>query len=263
VFRVKIALLSVLLSGSVLVGLGLYSLFMINNLGMARMDREILTLGEGHLATRPPRSYWQNFEASLIFIYGEEWSKNLIVQIKDSADVILFKSSHWPTEVTEDSFPDFDRVMDNRPPLPNERTGEERVSNPRFGLPAGAQEHLPSNQGNDVRRDHRGPPPEAYKVCEGKSAGSVAQFVNRRGETLKGTCEEEDGRLVLRPDANKGKRRGEAHNTPRGRSFFAPRGESNPPEWRIPRMKKSHILRPYKHPRECGGQGSWAVTALP
>ena len=53
-FRIKIALLSVLLSGSLLVGFGLYSLSVINKVGMARIDREILTLGEGHLAVRPP-----------------------------------------------------------------------------------------------------------------------------------------------------------------------------------------------------------------
>lgn len=46
----------------------------------------------------------------------------------------------------------------------------------------------------------RSPPPEAYKACEGKTVGSTAQFVDPRGETLSGTCGEENGRLVLRPD---------------------------------------------------------------
>ncbi|MEI6314852.1 MAG: hypothetical protein WCO89_08285, partial [Syntrophus sp. (in: bacteria)] len=117
-FRLKIALLSVLLSGAVLVGLGLYSLSVINKLGMARIDNEILTLGEGHLATRPSPDYWQNFATSLRFIYGEERSENLIVQIKDSGNKVLFKSPHWPAEITADSFPGFDRTMDSRPPAP-------------------------------------------------------------------------------------------------------------------------------------------------
>ena len=55
------------------------------------------------------------------------------------------------------------------------------------------------NPGNS-RDGRRGPPPEAYKACEGKTVGSSAQFVDPRGETLKGTCGEEDGKLVLRPD---------------------------------------------------------------
>jgi hypothetical protein len=50
----------------------------------------------------------------------------------------------------------------------------------------------------------QGPPPEAYKACESKSAGSAAQFVNPRGETVKGICAEDNGKMVLRPDSNKG-----------------------------------------------------------
>jgi hypothetical protein len=181
-FRIKIALLSVLLSGSVLVGLGLYSLSIMNKVGMARIDREILTLGEGHLAIRPPRGYWQNFETSLRFIYGEERSENLIVQIKDPLNEVLFKSSHWPAEITEDSFPDFNRAMDTRSPNP------------------------------DDRDERRGPPSEAYKACEGKSAGSSAQFTKPDGETVTGTCRIADGRLVLRPDCNKGSMPGQAND---------------------------------------------------
>lgn len=49
----------------------------------------------------------------------------------------------------------------------------------------------------------QGPPPEAYKACEGKSAGSVSQFVNPRGETVTGTCEEEGGKMVLRPNSKR------------------------------------------------------------
>lgn len=45
-----------------------------------------------------------------------------------------------------------------------------------------------------------GPPPEAYTACEGKNAGDSAQFESPHGETVTGTCKEERGRLVLRPD---------------------------------------------------------------
>lgn len=207
-FRVKIALLSVLLSGSVLVGLGLYSLDLMNKVGMARIDREILTLGEGHLATRPPRDYWQNFESSLRFIYGEERSETLIVQIKDSSNEVLFKSSHWPAEITEDSFPGFDRAMDTRPPAP------------------------------DVKDERRGPPPEAYQACEGKSAGSTSQFVDPRGETLKGICEEENGKLVLRPDRRMGDSPGRPEEGP-GDRLPPPPPRFDQPEWPVPRMKKT------------------------
>jgi two-component system, OmpR family, heavy metal sensor histidine kinase CusS len=237
VFRVKIALLSVLLSGSVLVGLGLYSLSVMNKVGLARIDSEILTLGEGHLATRPPRGYWQNFETSLRFIYGDERSKNLVVQIKDPADEILFKSSYWPAEINKDSFPDFDHAMDTRPSGPDDREGEDRTADSQFGPPIGAPKGLPPNGDNITRGDHRGPPPEAYQACEGKSAGNSAQFINPRGEILKGICEEENGKLVLRPDSNKRNKRRQTHEGPGDRLFPPPRA-LNQPAWQMPRIKK-------------------------
>ena len=56
-------------------------------------------------------------------------------------------------------------------------------------------DHPPGSQ--DV--GHRGPPPEAYQACVGKTAGGIAQFVSPKGETIQGTCEAEGERLVLRP----------------------------------------------------------------
>lgn len=58
------------------------------------------------------------------------------------------------------------------------------------------------------REGRQGPPPEAYAACEGKKAGAVSQFTDPRGEVLKGICEEESGRMVLRPDRNRGERPG-------------------------------------------------------
>lgn len=60
-----------------------------------------------------------------------------------------------------------------------------------FGKDASSQE--------TGRRQH-GPPPEAFTACEGKSAGDVAEFVSPHGDTVMGTCEQQDDRLVLRPD---------------------------------------------------------------
>lgn len=44
------------------------------------------------------------------------------------------------------------------------------------------------------------PPAEAIEACEGKSAGDTAEFVNERGDTVTGTCEQHGDQLVLRPD---------------------------------------------------------------
>jgi hypothetical protein len=58
----------------------------------------------------------------------------------------------------------------------------------------------PNNRPKNDRTRDQGPPPEAYTACDDKNAGDSAQLTNRRGETVEGTCEEENGKLVLRPD---------------------------------------------------------------
>lgn len=58
-----------------------------------------------------------------------------------------------------------------------------------------------ANPDGEQSSDRRGPPPEAFTACEGKSAGDAAEFEDpRRGETITGTCEEMRGELVLKPD---------------------------------------------------------------
>ena len=80
-------------------------------------------------------------------------------------------------------------------------TGTCRIADGRLVL-------RPDRPRGDSRDGRRGPPPEAYKACEGKIAGSAAQFVSPRGETVKGTCEEQDGKLLLRPDVLKDDKQG-------------------------------------------------------
>lgn len=47
---------------------------------------------------------------------------------------------------------------------------------------------------------HHAPPAEAIEACDGKNAGDTAEFVNDRGDTITGTCEQHGDQLVLRPD---------------------------------------------------------------
>lgn len=56
----------------------------------------------------------------------------------------------------------------------------------------------------DLPRGHRGAPPEAYAACVGKTLGGKTQFVSPRGDTVNGTCENAGEVLVLRPDRSPG-----------------------------------------------------------
>ncbi len=58
------------------------------------------------------------------------------------------------------------------------------------------------SQGNGGGR--KGPPPEAYTACEGKSAGEAAEFTSPFGDAVTGVCVQKGDRLVLRPDRHGG-----------------------------------------------------------
>ncbi len=49
---------------------------------------------------------------------------------------------------------------------------------------------------------HQGPPPEAFKACEGKSPGDTVQIQTPHGQTISGACQEtQDGQLVAVPQS--------------------------------------------------------------
>lgn len=119
-FRLKIASLIVLISGTVLVAFGLFFLTMVGRVGIRRIDREILALGESQLHVWHPRVHWQEFDRSLKSIYGSDRWKDLIVQVTGTDNDTLYVSPHWPQEITRELFPDFEVKM--APPPPSDRS---------------------------------------------------------------------------------------------------------------------------------------------
>lgn len=53
-----------------------------------------------------------------------------------------------------------------------------------------------------------GPPPEAIEACKDKAEGTAVEFTNRRGETVKATCKQWNGKLVAVPEGG--------HHRPKG-----------------------------------------------
>lgn len=117
-FRIKIILLSILISGSVLVAFGLYFLNVIHDVSLDRIDLELRSLGPRPIhAWRLARS-GEELDRRLQSIYGTERWKDIIVQIRIGKNEVLYRSPHWPTAISEDSFPEYDRRMETLPPLP-------------------------------------------------------------------------------------------------------------------------------------------------
>jgi len=49
-------------------------------------------------------------------------------------------------------------------------------------------------------KGRRGPPPEAFEVCEGKSAGDSVSFTTPKGDSVAATCQLKREKLVAVPD---------------------------------------------------------------
>ncbi|MFT5699233.1 MAG: hypothetical protein ACI8ZB_002090 [Desulforhopalus sp.] len=73
----------------------------------------------------------------------------------------------------------------------------------------------------------QGPPLEAYTACQDKNAGDAAEFVDPKGKTMSGTCEQEGDRLVLRPDSQPTKKHnGDKHQSPPPEAYTACQGKN-------------------------------------
>ncbi|HYU31726.1 MAG TPA: ATP-binding protein [Thermoanaerobaculia bacterium] len=121
-FRLKIALLSTLVSGSILLAFGWFFLGLIYRVGLERIDREIRALGESQLRGRPRRDVGRDFERSLHFIYGEG-EQRFVLRLLDQDGEVLYQSPRWPAALDDRSLPHLGEILPEpepgrRPPPP-------------------------------------------------------------------------------------------------------------------------------------------------
>jgi two-component system, OmpR family, heavy metal sensor histidine kinase CusS len=136
-FRFRIALLSTLLSGVVLLGFGIAFLAVIRQVALDRLDREIRSLGENQLRMSRGGQFVRQLEESLRFVYGEEAERQFVFEIERGGEVV-YRSPGWPSELSKLEKPTVllpppGRDGRRRPPRPpGERPG------PPDGGPPGA-----------------------------------------------------------------------------------------------------------------------------
>jgi heavy metal sensor kinase len=98
-FRLKIALLSTVISGVVLVGFGLAAFFMIYKQKLASLDTEIRSIGTRHPGWITNRRDFKRLDEALGFIFGEDHRDQVILMVKNAADgKILYTSTGWPKD---------------------------------------------------------------------------------------------------------------------------------------------------------------------
>ena len=104
-FRLKIGLMSMLLSGLLLIGFGIFSVSVLNRVGLERIDRELRALADAQVRKIQPRDHWQRFDDSLRSIYGDSSSKQFIVTTTSSDGDRLYATANWPQEIPLSSLP--------------------------------------------------------------------------------------------------------------------------------------------------------------
>jgi heavy metal sensor kinase len=103
-FRLKIALLSGLITGLLLVGTGVVLWRISCQFNLNRLDREILNLGQGNLDREHGPAHYQRFEGALAFISGQDPPRSILILVRDQQGKVIYRSHHWPTNLNAGSF---------------------------------------------------------------------------------------------------------------------------------------------------------------
>ena len=103
-FRLKIALLSGLITGLLLVGSGVVLWQLTYGTELARIDREIRNLGAPQLERVVGGDHWIRFENALQFVAGTNATPAFILWVKIE-DRVIHQSSHWPAGIAPESLP--------------------------------------------------------------------------------------------------------------------------------------------------------------
>jgi len=108
-FAWRIALLTTLVSGVVLVTVGALAWLLVNNINVARIDNELKMRTLPQLFAARGGSRWERLESFLDYTYAHRSSDSdesaFFVLAKDRQGRVVHKSSSWPDELSAEQFP--------------------------------------------------------------------------------------------------------------------------------------------------------------
>jgi two-component system heavy metal sensor histidine kinase CusS len=157
-FKYKISLLSMALSGAVLIVFGLFFMSVINRIGYERIDRELRVLADAQIRRVQQPERWQRFEESLRSVYGEKEARQFVmkvvpVSVRGQSE---YASSHWPAELGKSKLPVLAPPQPARiDDLPERPMMPFRQRPPNAGPPGGPG----GGRISDEDQMRRGPPP--------------------------------------------------------------------------------------------------------
>jgi len=95
-FRLRLALLSALLSGVVLAAFGLGSWWLVRSIKMERLDSEVRAVVQREVTRSASDTRWSDEEGRLAKELGVRDSRDLLVLVQDHDAAQWYRSAHWP-----------------------------------------------------------------------------------------------------------------------------------------------------------------------
>jgi len=104
-FRLKIGLLSLCLSGVLLLGLGLFAVSVLNRVARERIDRELRALVDAQVRKSQPDDHWRRFDESLRSVYGEQAAGQFLVKVTRLNGEAVYSTADWPPDLSDRQIP--------------------------------------------------------------------------------------------------------------------------------------------------------------
>lgn len=98
-FRLRIALLSAVISGSVLLTFGATGWFLLHRERVAALDRELRALAYRHPGWMGGRANFERLASAIEFVFGEDRKDQLILLVADVSGEVRYRSPNWPEEL--------------------------------------------------------------------------------------------------------------------------------------------------------------------
>ena len=133
-FRIRIALLSLLVSGLALLAFAIPAWFLIGSIDLQRLDNEVGQRALPHLGWAPDNRHWGMLEDELQYAYGASSADSCFVLVKSRDGAVVWQSRFLPKGLKTEAFPrpggNESGIRLEQPPPPAEANGMRRPPPP-------------------------------------------------------------------------------------------------------------------------------------
>lgn len=103
-FRLRLALLSAILTGLALVAFGVGSWWLIRGIKLDRMDSELRFYAEREVSRERSADEWQPLESAIAAALGVRDRSNVAILVEDASGTTVYRSPQWPPTLDASRF---------------------------------------------------------------------------------------------------------------------------------------------------------------